>query len=159
MGKLNRFISLEMILAILLIVSFFLPWLDWGLIKKIGWDIPDFQKTITKTTNFFKVFSKNKEWEYTTYVVFTIPFLSALVCLSWIWAKRRTARALLLITGIIAFVVSLNLFYKLPKAGSGVYLLCGTSVVSIIYCLFMLRKKKIKEEITDIPEEHTEMTE
>jgi len=149
MGRLNRYISFEMILAALLIAAFFLPWLDWGPIKKIGWDIPDFQKTITKTTNFFKFFSKNKEWEYTTHVVFAIPGLSVLVCLLWIWAKRKAARVFLLITGIVGFIVSLNLFYKLPKAGSGVYLLCGASVAAVVYCIFILRRKKKIEEVEE----------
>ncbi|MFV0331146.1 MAG: hypothetical protein ACK5KL_15225 [Dysgonomonas sp.] len=150
MSKLNRYISLEMVFAILLIVAFFLPWLDWGLLKKTGWDIPGFQQGVTKTTNFIKFFSKNKESEYTAYVIFSIPFLSVIVCLLCIWLKQKAARFFLLITGVLGIVISLNLFYKLPKAGSGVYLLCGVSVLSVIYCILMLRKSKKKEEIVDI---------
>ncbi|GAB6008735.1 hypothetical protein [Dysgonomonas reticulitermitis] len=149
MHKLNRYISIEMVFAILLIIAFFLPWLDWGLLKKTGWDIPGFQQGVTKTTNFIKFFSKNKESEYTAYVVFSIPFLSVIVCLLWIWLKRKAARFFLLITGILGVAISINLFYKLPKAGSGVYLLCGVSVLSVIYCISMLRKKKKPEEVTD----------
>lgn len=139
-----------MIFAILLIVAFFLPWLDWGPLKKTGWDIPGFQQGVTKVTNFVKFFSKNKESEYTAYVVFSIPFLSVIVCLLWIWLKQKAARVFLLITGILGFAISLNLFYKLPKAGSGVYLLCGVSALSVLYCILMLRKRKKTDEITDI---------
>jgi O-antigen/teichoic acid export membrane protein len=138
------------VFAILLIVAFFLPWLDWGLLKKTGWDIPGFQQGMTKTTNFIKFFSKNKESEYTAYVVFSIPFLSVIVCLLWIWLKQKAARFFLLITGILGIAISINLFYKLPKAGSGVYLLCVVSVLSVIYCILMLRKRKKKEEIIDV---------
>ena len=147
MHKLNRYISIEMVFAILLIVSFFLPWLDLGLLKKTGWDIPGFQQGVTKTTNFIKFFSKNKESEYTAYVIFSIPFLSVVVCLLWIWLKQKAARFFLLIAGILGIAISLNLFYKLPKAGSGVYLLCAVSALSVIYCILMLRKRKNKEDI------------
>lgn len=142
MDKLNRFISLELLFAILLIVAFFMPWLDYGLLTKTGWEIPGFQKGVVKVSNFVNIFSKNKESEYTAYAVFSIPVLSALVCLLWIWTKRKAARVFLFITGIVGVGISLNLFYKLPKAGSGVYLLCGVSLLSILYCFFILKKKK-----------------
>lgn len=150
MNKLNRYFSIELVFAILLIVAFFLPWLDWGLLRKTGWDIPGFQQGMTQTTNFIKFFSKNKESEYTAYVVFSIPFLSVIVCLLWIWMKEKAARIFLLITGILGIAISLNLFYKLPKAGSGVYLLCAVSTLSVIYCILILRKRKTKEEIADV---------
>jgi hypothetical protein len=57
------------------------------------------------------------------------------------------ARFFLVASSISAFLVSLNLFYKLPKAGSGVYLLCGASVVVVVYCFLCSgerRKKKMK---------------
>lgn len=145
MNKLNKFISLELLFAILLIAAFFMPWLDYGLLKKTGWEIPGFQKGIVKVSNFVNIFSKEKESEYTAYAVFSIPVLSALVCLLWIWAKQRAARVFLFITGLVGFAISLNLFYKLPKAGSGVYLLCGVSLLSMIYCFFMLKRKKKKD--------------
>ncbi len=150
MNKLNRYFSIELVFAILLIVAFFLPWLDWGLLRKTGWDIPGFQQGVTKTTNFINFFSKNKESEYTAYVVFSIPFLSVIICLLWMWMKEKAARIFLLITGVIGVAVSINLFYKLPKAESGVYLLCAVSALSVIYCTLILRKRKKKEEIVDV---------
>lgn len=161
MAKINRYISIEMILAILLIAAFFLPWLDWGILKKTGWDIPGFQKGITKTTNFFKFFSKNKEFEHTAYAVYIVPIFSVFVFLLWVWLKQKTARVLLFITGIIGIVLSINLFYSLPKAGNGVYLLCGTSIFAVVYLLFVfMRKKKAKnEELLDTPPDEEDITE
>ncbi len=150
MEKINRYISFEILFAILFIIAFFLPWLDWGMIKIVGWDIPDIQKKITKVSNFF---SRNKESVYTTYIVYLIPILSLIVFSTWLALKKKTARALLMTTGILAFIVSLNLFYKLPKAGSGVYLLCGTSILSIVYLIFIYRRnrKKKEEMLTETP--------
>lgn len=148
MRKSYRFLSFELLLATLLIVAFCLPWLDmWG-VKVVGWDIPDLQKKMTKVTNFFKFFSKNKEWIYSTHVVYLIPLLSSLVILTWLFLKKKTSRILLLIAGIFSVVVVINLFMKLPKAGSGVYLLAITSLISIIYSFIVLRKKK-EERVID----------
>lgn len=150
MEKINRYISFELLFCILFIVAFSLPWLDMGLVKIVGWDIPDIQKKLTKVTNFF---SRNKQSVYTTYAVYLIPLFSIIVAILWVALKQKTARVLLLITGILGFVVSLNLFYKLPKAGSGVYLLTGTSIFTILYLIFALRKKKDKAELIDTPPE------
>lgn len=148
MEKLNRYISFELLFCILFIIAFSLPWLDMGLVKIVGWDIPDIQKKLTKVTNFF---SRNKESIYTTYVVYLIPLFSIITAILWISLKKKTARALLFFTGILGFVVSLNLFYKLPKAGSGVYLLTGTSILTILYLIFVLRRKKDKTDLIEKP--------
>lgn len=146
MDKLNRYISFELLFALLFIIAFSLPWLDMGLVKIVGWDIPDIQKKVTKVTNFF---SRNKESVYTTYVVYLVPLLSIFSAVSWLSLKKKSARVLLMIAGILAFVVSLNLFYKLPKYGSGVYLLCATSILSVVYLIIIFRKKKVKSVIDD----------
>lgn len=146
MDKLNRYISFELLFALLFIIAFSLPWLDMGLVKIVGWDIPDIQKKVTKVTNFF---SRNKESVYITYVVYLIPLLSIFSAVSWLSLKKKSARVLLMIAGILAFVVSLNLFYKLPKYGSGVYLLCATSILSVVYLIIIFRKKKVKPVIDD----------
>ncbi|HMM02084.1 MULTISPECIES: hypothetical protein [unclassified Dysgonomonas] len=146
MDKLNRYISFELLFALLFIIAFSLPWLDMGLVKIVGWDIPDIQKKVTKVTNFF---SRNKESVYTTYVVYLVPLLSIFSAVSWLSLKKKSARVLLMIAGILAFVVSLNLFYKLPKYGSGVYLLCATSILSVVYLIIIFRKKKVKPVIDD----------
>ena len=148
MEKLNRYISFELLFCILFIIAFSLPWLDMGLVKIVGWDIPDIQKKLTKVTNFF---SRNKESIYTTYVVYLIPSFSIITAILWISLKKKTARVLLFFTGILGFVVSLNLFYKLPKAGSGVYLLTGTSILTILYLIFVLRRKKDKTDPIETP--------
>ncbi len=148
MEKLNRYISFELLFCILFIIAFSLPWLDMGLVKIVGWDIPDIQKKLTKVTNFF---SRNKESIYTTYVVYLIPLFSIITVILWISLKKKTARALLFFTGILGFIVSLNLFYKLPKAGSGVYLLTGTSILTILYLIFVLRRKKDKTDLIETP--------
>lgn len=148
MEKLNRYISFELLFCILFIIAFSLPWLDMGLVKIVGWDIPDIQKKLTKVTNFF---SRNKESIYTTYVVYLIPLFSIITAILWISLKKKTARVLLFFTGILGFVVSLNLFYKLPKAGSGVYLLTGTSILTILYLIFVLRRKKDKTDLIETP--------
>lgn len=152
----NRFVSFDLILALLFIVAFFLPWLDmWG-IKIIGWDIPELQKRMTKVTNLFKFFSKNKDWLYSTHIVYIIPLLSVISMLLWVFLKQKSSRVILLVTGIFGLVVTANLFYKLPKAGSGVYLLGITSVISIFYAIIVLKRKKkvvISESVIDIPEE------
>ncbi|WP_029904527.1 hypothetical protein [Prevotella sp. 10(H)] len=145
MEKVNRYISFELLFAILFIVAFSLPWLDMGLVKIVGWDIPDIQKKVTKVTNFF---SRNKESVYTTYVVYMIPVLSIMSALFWIALKKKTSRIFLLMDGILAFIVSLNLFYKIPKYGSGIYLLCATSILTIIYLIIVSRRKT---EIIDEP--------
>lgn len=146
MDKLNRYISFELLFALLFIIAFSLPWLDMGLVKIVGWDIPDIQKKVTKVTNFF---SRNKESVYITYVVYLVPLLSIFSAVSWLSLKKKSARVLLMIVGILAFVVSLNLFYKLPKYGSGVYLLCATSILSVVYLIIIFRKKKVKPVIDD----------
>ncbi|MFV0310061.1 MAG: hypothetical protein ACK5KN_00245 [Dysgonomonas sp.] len=146
MDKLNRYISFELLFALLFIIAFSLPWLDMGLVKIVGWDIPDIQKKVTKVTNFF---SRNKESVYITYVVYLVPLLSIFSAVSWLSLKKKSARVLLMIAGILAFVVSLNLFYKLPKYGSGVYLLCATSILSVVYLIIIFRKKKVKSVIDD----------
>lgn len=148
MEKLNRYISFELLFCILFIIAFSLPWLDMGLVKIVGWDIPDIQKKLTKVTNFF---SRNKESIYTTYVVYLIPLFSIITTILWISLKKKIARVLLFFTGILGFVVSLNLFYKLPKAGSGVYLLTGTSILTILYLIFVLRRKKDKTDLIETP--------
>lgn len=146
MDKLNRYISFELLFALLFIIAFSLPWLDMGLVKIVGWDIPDIQKKVTKVTNFF---SRNKESVYTTYIVYLVPLLSIFSAVSWLSLKKKSARVLLMIAGILAFVVSLNLFYKLPKYGSGVYLLFATSILSVVYLIIIFRKKKVKPVIDD----------
>mgnify|MGYP001754629123 CR=1 FL=1 len=146
MDKLNRYISFELLFALLFILAFSLPWLDMGLVKIVGWDIPDIQKKVTKVTNFF---SRNKESVYTTYVVYLVPLLSIFSAVLWLSLKKKSARILLMAAGILAFVVSLNLFYKLPKYGSGVYLLFATSILSVAYLIIIFRKKKVKPTIED----------
>ena len=146
MDKLNRYISFELLFALLFIIAFSLPWLDMGLVKIVGWDIPDIQKKVTKVTNFF---SRNKESVYTTYVVYLVPLLSIFSAVLWLSLKKKSARILLMVAGILAFVVSLNLFHKLPKYGSGVYLLFATSILSVAYLIIIFRKKKVKPAIED----------
>ena len=146
MDKLNRYISFELLFALLFIIAFSLPWLDMGLVKIVGWDIPDIQKKVTKVTNFF---SRNKESVYTTYVVYLVPLLSIFSAVLWLSLKKKSARILLMVAGILAFVISLNLFYKLPKYGSGVYLLFATSILSVTYLIIIFRKKKVKPAIED----------
>lgn len=152
MEKLNRYLSFELLFAILLIIAFFLPWLDKMGVKIVGWDIPELQKKMTQVTNFFKFFSKNKDWVYSTHVVYLVPLFSAIVMVLWLWLKKKAARILLMITGVFALIVSLQLFSKLPGIGSGVYLLCGTSVLIIIYSIIIFRrKKKVKTEPNGTP--------
>ncbi len=152
MEKLNRYLSFELLFAILFVIAFSLPWLDMGMIKIVGWDIPDIQKKLTKVTNFF---SKNKESVYTTYAVYLIPIFSIISGILWLSLKKKASRVVLMITGVFAFIISLVLFYKLPKSGSGVYLLCGTSVLSIIYLIIAFRRKntEILTEINNISAE------
>ncbi|MDR2954590.1 MAG: hypothetical protein LBV43_05875 [Prevotella sp.] len=156
MKKHNRFLSFELLLALLFIIAFFLPWLDWGMIKVVGWDIPDLQKKLTRVTNFLKFFSKNKDWIYSTHVVYLIPALSVVVMALWLMIRPKLSRIFLLITGVFSLIVAFNLFYKLPKAGSGVYLLCACAVVSIVYCIYAFRRKK---KVESEPELETEMLE
>lgn len=163
MEKQNRFLSFELLLALLFIIAFFLPWLDWGMVKVVGWDIPELQKKLIKVSNFFKFFSKNKDWIYSTHVVYIIPLLSFSVIILWIFLKQRASRIFLMVTGVFGIIVSINLLYKLPKAGSGVYLLTASSIVSIIYVLFVFFRKKKKDNklelIDDISPTEIEITE
>ena len=71
-----------------------------------------------------------------------MPLFSVITIGFWIMLRQKTAMVLLLIPSIFAFIVSLNLFYKLPGAGSGVYLLCAASILSIIYLVVVFRSKK-----------------
>lgn len=154
MGKHHRIFSFELLIAILLIVAFFLPWLDWKMVKVDGWDIPELQKKLTQVGNFFKFFSKNKDWVYSTHIVYLIPFFSIIVICLWLAVRPKLARTLLFITSIFSLIVSVNLFYKLPKVGNGVYLLCGTSAVAVIYLLYVFRqKKKTKTRLMSQPPE------
>lgn len=62
--------------------------------------------------------------------------------------EEKDITDIVLIAGIFSVVVVINLFMKLPKAGSGVYLLAITSLISIIYSFIVLRKKK-EERVID----------
>lgn len=149
MEKRNRFLSFELLFALLFIVAFFLPWLDYGPLKTIGWKIPGLNEDITRATNFVKFFSKNKESVYTGYVLHLIPILSAIIIVLCLFLKQKAARVLLLLTGIIGFILSIYMFYKLPGVGNGVYLLSGSTALSVVYTFFALRKKKADKEIAN----------
>lgn len=139
MDKLNRYISFELLLALLIIIAFFLPWIDAGLVKVVGWDIPRTQKSVTKVTNFF---SKNKESIYQTYAIFLVPAFSLLSMIFWIYMKQTISRVILFISGLFGFILSIYLFFNLPKIGNGVYLLCISSLISIIYLFFSFKSMK-----------------
>lgn len=139
MEKLNRYLSFELLFALLFIIAFFLPWVDMGLLKIIGWDIPSWKKTITKFSNFV---SRNKTSIYQAYIVYLIPVFSILVMTLWVTLKQKMARILLACTGIFTFALSIYLYFSVPKAGSGIYLLFVSSLLSIIYLYFIFRKKK-----------------
>lgn len=140
MNKINRFVSIEIILALLIIIAFFLPWIDLGIIKMTGWEIPNLQKKITQVGNFF---SRNKSSIYTSYAIFFLPLLSAGIIALWILAKEKLAQILLFINGILGTTLSVYLFFSLPKRGStGIYLLFLASLLAVIYAVFLYRKKR-----------------
>lgn len=140
MNKINRFVSIEIILALLIIIAFFLPWIDLGIIKMTGWEIPNLQKKITQVGNFF---SRNKSSIYTSYAIFLLPLLSAGIIALWILAKEKIARILLAINGILGTALSVYLFFSLPKRGStGIYLLFLASLLAVIYAVFLYLKKR-----------------
>lgn len=139
MEKLNRYLSFELLFALLFIIAFFLPWVDLGLLKIIGWDIPSLQKKITKVSNFF---SRDKAFVYQAYIVYLIPIFSILVIILWVTLKQKMARILLACTGTFTFALSIYLYFSVPKAGSGIYLLFVSSLLSIIYLYSIFRKKK-----------------
>ncbi|MFT3994276.1 MAG: hypothetical protein QM660_08210 [Dysgonomonas sp.] len=145
MNRVNRYISFELLFALLIIIAYFLPWLDMGLIKAVGWDIPKLQKTITKVTNLF---SRNKSFIYQTYAIFGVPVLSAISMLLWVMLKKKASRFFLYLSSILGFVLSLYLYTALPKVGSGVYLLTGSTLLSIIY-LVLSRKKKSNNNLSE----------
>lgn len=152
MNKINRFFSVEVVLALLLIIAYFLPWADLGVVKFTGWEIPKLQKTMTQVTNFF---SRNKSSVYTAYAIFLIPILSTLVIASWIMLKRQISRVLLFITSLIGIPLSVYLFFNLPKHGStGMYLLGLSSLISVIYFV-QLRKKKNRADEKSVVENIT----
>lgn len=146
MNKINRFVSIEIILALLIIIAYFLPWIDLGIVKQTGWEIPRLQKTVTQVGNFF---SRNKSSVYTTYAIFAIPALSAMVIALWIIVKPRIARAILFLTGIFGTILPIYLYFNLPKHGStGVYLLFAASLLSVVYLYFTFRRKrKVQDRI------------
>lgn len=146
--KTNKYLSFELIFALLFIIAFFLPWVDMGLIKIIGWDLPSVQKTMTKIGNLF---SRNKTSIYTTYTIYGIPMLSLLSIISYFLGKQKISRILLLLSSISAFILSIYLFFKVPKADSGIYVLCISSFISLFYLFFSKRNNfdKEKENIID----------
>lgn len=139
MQKLNRYLSFELLFSLLFIIAFFLPWVDMGLVKIIGWDIPSLQKKMTQVTNFF---SRNKSFIYQAYAVYLIPLFSILVMVFWLMLKQKLARVLITVTSVYTFALSIYLFYSVPKAGSGIYLLSGSSLLCLVYLFFIFRKKK-----------------
>lgn len=152
MDKINRFFSVEIVLALLLIIAYFLPWADLGVIKFTGWEIPKLQKTMTQVTNFF---SRNKSSVYTAYAIFIIPILSSLVIVLWIMLKKRMSRILLFLTSLIGIPLSIYLFFNLPKHGStGMYLLGLSSLISVAY-LIQLRKRRRRTKNKNVIENIT----
>lgn len=140
MNKINRFISIEVILALLIIVAYFLPWIDFGIVKQIGWEIPKLQKKITQASNLF---SRNKSFIYTSYAILLLPLISVIIIALWGMLKHKAARALLFISGILGTALAIYLFFSLPKHGSsGVYLLFLASSLSAIYCIIIRKRER-----------------
>lgn len=139
MNKINRFVSIEISLALLIIIAFFLPWIDLGIVKMTGWEIPNLQKKISQVGNFF---SRNKSSIYTSYAIFLLPLISTGIIALWILTKEKLARILLTINGIFGTTLSVYLFFSLPKRGStGIYLLFLVSLLAVIYAVYLYRKK------------------
>lgn len=138
MSKINRFISVEIVLAILFVVVYFLPWYDWGILNYSGWGISGVQEKLVRWSNFF---SRNKSFVYTHYIIYLIPIFSVLTIALWLWGKKNLARLVLILNSVFGILLFLYLLVNLSgKTGIGVYFLCAISVITLFY-LFYIRKK------------------
>lgn len=151
MNKKNRFVSIELLLAILIIVAFFLPWIDAGIVKFTGWEIPNMNRKITNITNTLNIFSKKKDWADQGYVLFIMPFLSSLVIGCWIMMKPKIAQSILLLNGFVGVVFGIYMFFTLPKVGSGVYMLLIVALLSLVYSFIVLKKKRVESKKQSTP--------
>lgn len=141
MEKLKRFISAEIVLALLMIICYFLPWVDFGIFKITGWEIPT-MKLIKIMDKVGDLFSKQQSNPYKYHVIYIIPSLSILSALFWILVKKKVSRILLFINGIVGIGLSLYFFITMSNIGKGIYLLLLISIISVVYTIFQLKKSK-----------------
>lgn len=147
MNKITRFLSIELVLTLLILLAFSLPWLDMGFVLKMnGWQIPELKTKITKVANFF---SSNKSFLYTTHAVYIIPILSIGATLFAAYAKPKTGRMVMAIACIFASIISIMLKLQLPKAGTGVYLLGAVGLIGLAYVALAFYFGKKKEVAID----------
>lgn len=139
MEKLKRFVSIEIVLALLIIICYFLPWVDFGIFKITGWEIPT-MKLIKIMNKVGDLFSKEQTNPYQYHVIYIIPLLSILSAIFWVLLKKKISRILLCIDGIVGAALSIYFFITMSHIGKGIYLLLVFSIISIVYTIFQFKR-------------------
>lgn len=139
----------EIFIIIAIVLSFFLPWINWGKLTYLGIDIPFIYRKTTKISNTILFFLK-KDSPHLAFYIFAVPILSILSFLVLLCKKYIFANILLFISSLLGSCLSLCMYYyfmtsklfKLKNAGFGIHLLCVVGIIGLIYSVVMLSRKK-----------------
>lgn len=144
-----------LIILISIIISFFLPWINWGKLIYSGIDIPYIYRKTTKISNAVLFFTK-KESPHLAFYIYIIPILAFLSSLFILFRKYTIAKALLFLSTLFGFILSLYMYYylmsskilKFSNAGVGLHLLCIVTLIGLFYSIISLfRREKRKEAV------------
>ena len=159
-SKSSVWLRFEWVIIVLIVLSFFLSWINWGKLHYLGIDIPFMYRKTTNISNTILFFLK-KDSPHLAFYIFAVPILSVLSTLFIFRKKYKAANAILLITSILGFCLSLYMYYyfissklfKLKNAGVGIHLLCAISFIGIFYSIIVLSRKR-SENISVIEEKN-----
>lgn len=143
---------IQCICCIILIVSFFLSWIDMGIISFTGIKIPHLNEILTKTSNVFYVFTPSKKSSTQIgYVLYLIPILS-FISLILLFSLRKSvvSKYILLLTCILGAIfaiyvdVRIMASLKFSNIGVGSHLLLLTCITYILLFFSSLMRRKIR---------------
>lgn len=139
----SRFIR-EIIFAVLLFVSFFLPWISWNLISFSGYQITDISRGLSDIGDTFKLDSINnyKGTIYLAYSLYLIPILSvATIIVGLIGYNPKTVGTFAGLYPLIALIYCLVQYGNIFKmAGIGIYATIISSVLLLYSSLTSTKK-------------------
>jgi len=160
------FLILRVCCIISIIVSFFLPWIDKGILSVSGINLPKLNETLTKATNLLYVFTPSKKsMPEIGYVLYVVPLLSIV---SLLLIRTTFSNYLLLVASLAGLAAGIYLFktiagiFSVSGVGTGIYVLLITSgiYISLFFGLrFRKRKKEFEEYSSDsgeLPQESKE---
>jgi len=123
------------ILAIALIILFFMPWLEIGPLLIYGYKVPDFLAGMSETLNFL---SSNKIDMGQSGVIFKVLYLIPILSINILYSDQadRDSELEEIIVGIIPFVL---LFYMFFRTDADIFsVLSWGAVLTLLVSLFML---------------------